>query len=115
MWFPTAALSLEFFLSDFDISHNTTMQNQLKRLLGGGRASGRSGRLEGTPGTASSAGGHPSPLSSRRKTAGVYHEFADKLEHSVGGQEGDDLGADRWLGATRASAVWKGQWSVYTT
>ena len=28
----------------------------------------------------------------------------------MGDQEGDDLGADRWLGATRASAVWKGQW-----
>ena len=59
MWFPTAALSSEFFCSDFDISHNTTMQNQLKRLLRGGQALGRSGRLEGTPWDSLLCGGPP--------------------------------------------------------
>ncbi|CAI9165831.1 unnamed protein product [Rangifer tarandus platyrhynchus] len=73
MWFPTAACSSEFFRSDFDISHNTTMQNQLKPApqrgpsLGQRRVAGG-----GTPRDSLLCGGPPPtavrPVSSQRKT-----------------------------------------------
>lgn len=47
MWFPTVAFSTEFFRSNFDISHNTTMQNQLEPAPQRGRDSGCAGWLEG--------------------------------------------------------------------
>lgn len=73
MWFPTAAFSSEFFRSDFDISHNTTMQNQLKPAPQRGPGL-RQGRVAGggTPWDSLLCGGPPPtavwPVPSQRKT-----------------------------------------------
>ena len=48
MWSSTAAFPTKFFCSDFHISHNNTMQNQL-RPAPQGRLQLWSGWLEGDP------------------------------------------------------------------